>query len=515
MRGAIPAAQRHSQPQQPARIDWSNPLTRGLVDVIDMTGPIPRSVILKTPVSSFGTRPGRGVNQQGRVTDSSAAFGGWYFQRSDGLYTSNQQTHVAVAQYNAISGNYAGFFAVSDGTGANTSISVQAGSTSIAYVYYNNSTRAVLTNGLVPVLTGNPGVFVVAADGANLYVYENGVYVPGGGGQSFPGPTPYSTSRLILFGERAASASYSVKAKQALHLVYNRALSAAEVVAISENPWQIFTPARNGLWVATVSSGITGTISDTQGANTDSLAGTVSVSGTIADTQAGNIDALSGSVVVSGALSETQQPNTDALSGTVGTPASTGTIADVQQPNTDSISGTASVSGTVADTQASDISALSGSVSVVGTVADTQAPNTDALSGQVLNDITGTIADTQQPNTSLIIDQQAPYIWGGDDAPKKKRKEETHKDRRAVRRSIERAVAEVLGEKIPEVVDEVISELPVQRIAEIKEAPDLAASINAVESMLFKLQTISVQTKAVNKRYQEMVGEEEALLMLL
>lgn len=226
-----------SQPQGAVGIDVAeNPLVKGLVDVIDLSCPIPRSVILGTPPTSFGTKPVGGVFRYGRVADASAAFGGWYFQRSDGKYTTAAQTHVAVAQYNSATGNYAGYFATADGTGASSSASLQDATGGDVWIYPAGTKVVGAANSF---LTSTPLVLVLTVNSSTHAIYVNGDQIASITGAAVP---TYSTSRLVLFGERSASASYAVKGKSALHLLYNRILSPWEIRAISLNPWQIFAP---------------------------------------------------------------------------------------------------------------------------------------------------------------------------------------------------------------------------------------------------------------------------------
>ena len=68
-------------------------------------------------------------------------------------------------------------------------------------------------------------------------MYEGGALVA-----SAPTSTPaaQANSRVVLFGERAASTTYSMAGKIYFHASWNRRLSVAEIASISANPWQIF-----------------------------------------------------------------------------------------------------------------------------------------------------------------------------------------------------------------------------------------------------------------------------------
>lgn len=221
-------------------IDWSNPLTRGLVDVIDMSGTVPRSVILGTPATSFGTKPVSGARKAGRVTDTSAAFGGWLFQRSDGAYTpAGACSHVAVGEFISFSGVYAGLFATADGSGANNhSVLASNGSTGQANVGGTTAYVTAISNGLTGIEGGSPVVVIATFAPNKCNVWANNVNTVSN--VDCGTLSAFSTSRLVLFGERGASSSYATKGRSALHLFYNRDLVQAERFKIVGNPWQVF-----------------------------------------------------------------------------------------------------------------------------------------------------------------------------------------------------------------------------------------------------------------------------------
>ena len=228
--------ERYTQPQYgPLRIDpfW---IEQGLIDVIDMTGK-PRSLMLGTPATAFGTTPTYGsVAEKGKVLDASAAFGGVYFQRSDGAYTPAAITQISVCRVDSVTGNYAGLFATADGSGANGSFGFQYSSSSEMYVYPGPTLCTVSSQILVQgwivlgVSIANPGYVDVYKNGQNITHVSN----------PYGACPTYSTSRLVLFGERAASSSYATKGKSALHLIFNCVLSAESHASLAANPWQIF-----------------------------------------------------------------------------------------------------------------------------------------------------------------------------------------------------------------------------------------------------------------------------------
>ena len=158
-----------SQPQFATGINWANPITQGLVDAIDFSYAIPRSLILGTPAASFGTKPSLSVSNSARSMDTTAAFGGWYFTRSDGAYANAQCTHVAVANYVLQSGAYAGLFVVCDSAGSNNSFGVQYYNSTLEFVYPGGNTASIQVFG------HGWGVVVAVATTTSTTLYRNGV----------------------------------------------------------------------------------------------------------------------------------------------------------------------------------------------------------------------------------------------------------------------------------------------------------------------------------------------------
>ena len=216
-------------------IDWSNPLTRGLVDVIDCSA-MPTSMLLRTPAAFFGSTPTLGTPAKaGKSLDTSAAFGGVYFQRSDGLYAPPAQTHIAVAEYISESGYYAGYFCTADGSGASASLAIQGTNNGADLLLYPGGNT--LSGAGSKVRTGGLVVVGMSADQSGTgTLYVNGVPVA----SASITPATASTSRLVLLGERSASSGYAVKGRQAQHLFYGRVLSAKEHADIASNHWQVF-----------------------------------------------------------------------------------------------------------------------------------------------------------------------------------------------------------------------------------------------------------------------------------
>ena len=230
---------RNRQPQSPVSIDWSNPITRGLVDVIDLRG-IPCSLILGTPYSIWGVTPSFGrVTPFGYgIENNTTGIGGVYFERQDSAYAQGTVTHVAVGAWDdwAATGQDCVFSASSAvANGSVDSFNVRMTdpttiSTSGAGSWSNQTLRG-----------GGLGVFVAGAGGGEFgRAYWRGAQVSV---LNFAVTLPaQSTSKLALFANRTLATNISTRGRYLLHLVYNRRLTLAETLSISANPWQVFSP---------------------------------------------------------------------------------------------------------------------------------------------------------------------------------------------------------------------------------------------------------------------------------
>jgi hypothetical protein len=184
-------------------------------------------------------------------------------------------------------------------------------------------------------------------------------------------------------------------------------------------------------------SGVTGTASITQAANTLSSAGDVAVAGTLSESQADNTLTAAGDVSITGTSSPSQADNTltaegdvsvsgtasidqaaDTLTASGGTQSSSTGDADITQAdNTLSSSGDVLVDGDASLTNDSDTLSSSGGVSIAGSASITQAADTLSAQGDV--SLSGTASVSQDANTataagSVLIDGTADNTQAGD-----------------------------------------------------------------------------------------------------
>ena len=102
-------------------------------------------------------------------------------------------------------------------------------------------------------------------------------------------------------------------------MIFNRALSDAEMRSLTENPWQIFKPITRRLWAPQASIGVSGTLQSTLSDVTFAASGQALDSGAFASTLGGASLAASGTVgnSASGSIASTLDGVTMAAAGNV------------------------------------------------------------------------------------------------------------------------------------------------------------------------------------------------------
>jgi hypothetical protein len=165
---------------------------------------------------------------------------------------------------------------------------------------------------------------------------------------------------------------------------------------------------------------VTGTVAETQDAQTSTATGVLGYSGSEAETQDSQTSSATGAVEVTGTLAETQTNQSAAATGVLGY---TGTVTESQAAQTSAATGQLGYTGTLTETQTNQTSTAFGTVGgageVTGTLAETQGSQTSTATGQLGYSgllgasqgnqaasavgwitITGTLAETQASQTA-------------------------------------------------------------------------------------------------------------------
>ena len=228
---------RTSQPQGPARVDWSNPITRGLF--VAETPSKRRGAEIMRPVTGGVSYMSDGTAASGIAYDIPPITVGDFtlFMQGRGFTntaaasaftltgpTDQSNNSAAALMFNVwASGGSWGFDGVDIGRDRGISL--------------NNQQERVA---------------VIVRSGTSLSLYLNGTYA---GAATLGSGGTFLATGVKLFSKGgsnvdiAASGSY-IKTYGAA----GRALSVPEIKSLSDNPWQIFAPDSKSLWVPTAAS---------------------------------------------------------------------------------------------------------------------------------------------------------------------------------------------------------------------------------------------------------------------
>jgi hypothetical protein len=229
--------ERLSQPQSLTGVDWGNPITRGLIALVDG---VSRRDLMQTalPTSYNGAQLG---------ASSGLAMG----------YETGQFASFAFANRSRIA-NQLSVFSFTDYTASGTPNSFLFGDTEAAGVGYNFGLYSNGVQWLSFVKTGGSGASASGGtfgqrrrfahsftyDGANIRQYLDGVAA---GVTAKTGNVDTGAFGLNINRWNASSPHAG---RFFVGAVWNRALTPAEIVSLSANPWQLFAPQSQAINLA-------------------------------------------------------------------------------------------------------------------------------------------------------------------------------------------------------------------------------------------------------------------------
>lgn len=249
-----------SQPQSPVGIDWANPLTKGLIGLINGSRSGFKGDMVTNSPAPQATGP--------RAYQSGESFGGL-------------TTGVAYPRLNAGAKNwditspvmsmFAAYHPTANGSSSNIASNGLGTSSGFAiYSHFSNGTpRFVIyeAGGVAKTVTGSTGDIklnrlntgCVTSDGSNVCGYQNGTLI--GTTATTGANLNYDATyhRVALGGSAQDSGGL---AGCAVHYagLWNRALSAAEIKSLSNNPWQVFKAPDQNYFVPTATTSASTTI---------------------------------------------------------------------------------------------------------------------------------------------------------------------------------------------------------------------------------------------------------------
>lgn len=395
-----------SPPRGPAPVNWANPITRGLVIAYFASSNFDHAGT-RVPNNTDKTNNQQSANQYGaamRFTGSQAV---------NTLTIDHKVTH-----------NLSGATAMTVVTvttaaaGAERPICGVWGSTFRWYMGINSSgyplfavnggaTNRVYTSNGVTVFgprTSLAAVWDGSSDTCKLY--KAGAEISGA--KSGTAQTAIGSHTM---GPSIGSQSTGGTAKHSgtieYVLVFNRALSDAEIRSISENPYQVLRPANDRLWLDVVAGGggVSGTLSAIDVADTASLAGTISApsaTGTLAASDAPDSGAFAGALTFTGSLAATEAQDAAALLGTAYASGVSGAMAATDSADAAGFAGVLSFVGALSAVESQDSAAVSGAFGPSGSLAAADLPDSAAFSGACASGVDGLIVAVDQPDSAAF-----------------------------------------------------------------------------------------------------------------
>lgn len=354
------------QPQVPVGIDWSNPLSRGLVFLANYgeSGSSGRNLVSGLRGTQIGTPAGKAAGPQGVSTDwtNGGTATSEIFTRTDGLSPSVGVTVGYFGRRTASPVSYCRPIAVTHSSGTlppyiSYGVGINDAGSGADFVSASIGTGSggylASTPVSAPTSLTQPHVLLGAWDTTSnlISVYHNDKLLQT---KATTGSLVYSsaaTGPLIVSGSHPSTVANNFCGDIYCAFVWDRKLSASEVKSLYNNPWQLFQPIQRTIWVPAAGGG----------------AFTPAITEAAAATSA-----QSAALAATAALTENTAA-TDAVSITVGFAASISEIAAALE----SISAAAAMAATIIE-NASASSAEAAAMSASATYTD-NASGTDTV----------------------------------------------------------------------------------------------------------------------------------------
>ena len=406
-----------SPPRGPAPVNWANPITRGLVIAYFASSNFDHAGT-RVPNNTDKTNNQQSANQYGAAM----------------MFTGSQAVNTLTIDHK-VTHNLSGATAMTVVTvttaaaGAERPICGVWGSTNRWYMAINSSgqpllavnggaTNRVYASNIVTAF-GTRTSLAAVWDGSSdtCKLYKAGVEISGvksGTAQTAIGSHTMGPS----IGAQSTGGTAKHSGTIEYVLVFNRALSDAEIRSISENPYQVLRPANDRLWLDVVAGGggVSGSLSAIDAPDTASFSGAASApsaSGALSASDAQDIASFTGALIFSGSLSATDSPDAATFAGTAYAPGVSGTFAATDSADAAAFAGTAyapGVSGTLAATDGADSAAFTGALSFVGALAAVEVQDSAAAAGAF--GPSGALVATDQPDSATFSGSHASGAAG-------------------------------------------------------------------------------------------------------
>ena len=395
-----------SPPRGPAPVNWANPITRGLVIAYFASSNFDHAGT-RVPNNTDKTNNQQSANQYGaamRFTGSQAV---------NTLTIDHKVTHnlsgatamtvvtVTTAEAGAerpicgVWGSTNRWYMAIDSSGYPL-FAVNGGAANRVYIS-NVVTGFGTRTSLAAVWDGSSDTCKLYKDGAEIWGAKSGTAQTAIGSHTM-GPSIGSQST-------GGAAKHSGTIEYVL--VFNRALSDAEIRSISENPYQVLRPANDRLWLDVVAGGggVSGSLSAIDAPDTASFSGAVSdpaVTGTLSAADAQDAASFTGSLIFSGSLAATDSPDAATFAGTAFAPGVSGTLAATDVADTAVFTGALSFVGSLVAVEVQDSAAAAGAFGPSGSLVATDQPDSATFSGSHASGAAGSMAASDQADIAAF-----------------------------------------------------------------------------------------------------------------
>ncbi len=395
-----------SPPRGPAPVNWANPITRGLVIAYFASSNFDHAGT-RVPNNTDKTNNQQSANQYGaamRFTGSQAV----NTLTIDHKVTNNLSGATAmtvVTVTTAAAGAERPICGVWGGTnrwymGINSSgyplFAVNGGAASRVYMC-NVVTAFDHRTSLAAVWDGSSDTCKLYKAGAEISGAKSGTAQAAIGSHTM-GPS---------IGAQSTGGAAKHSGTIEYVLVFNRALSAAEIRSISENPYQVLRPANDRLWLDVVAGGggVSGSLSAIDAPDTASFSGAVSdpaVTGALSASDAQDIASFAGALIFSGSLSATDSPDAATFAGTAYAPGVSGTLAATDNADAAGLSGALSFVGALSAVESQDSAAVAGAFGPSGSLAAADLQDSAAFFGICGSGVDGLLVAVDQPDSAVF-----------------------------------------------------------------------------------------------------------------
>lgn len=217
------------------------------------------------------------------------------------------------------------------------------------------------------------------------------------------GTAAIESAEEITFGARNSGTSTFLNGELGYVLIYNRAISRAEHLALLKSPGSVFASNQPRFWLPSISGGgVSGTAAVVDGADTATAAGKVGTVGAAAVTEAGDAAESSGKVGTTGVAAATESADIAEATGSVGTDGVTGSASVVEVGDSAAAAGTVGKKGSAAVTDSGDVPAGVGKKTHTGTASVTESGDVVAAVGTVPGVMTLTPADIEAVAAAVV-----------------------------------------------------------------------------------------------------------------